>query len=152
MSLLLFDEEDVAAVTPTVVPRDPTTLANGARSLVFDPITRDLIDTADGWFLESTDSRTAVLFQLEARYAAWWADPTSGSRIRAIIAGDEPPTPLELRDETLRALQPLVDEQIISELAVALDEDEVKRTVVLISYRDRSSGHPVDLAYVPFGG
>lgn len=37
--------------------------AIGALELVFDPRTRDLIDAPDGWFVEGTDSRSAVL---------WW--------------------------------------------------------------------------------
>lgn len=127
-------------------------IANGAMSLVIDPITRDLIDSDDGWFVESTDSRTAVLFQLESTYLAWWADPATGSRLRALISGENPGGILEVRDETLRAMQPLVDDGIISEISVTDDVDEVKRPVILLNYRDRSSGQLVDLAYVPFGG
>lgn len=127
-------------------------LATGSLSLVIDPITRDLIDSADGWFVEGTDSRTMVLFQLESTYGAWWGDPTAGSRIRAIISGEDPGGAQELVDETLRALQPLVDDGIISDLFVRSDLDEAKRTVLLLTYRDRTSGRPVDLAYVPFGG
>jgi phage gp46-like protein len=127
-------------------------LANGALSLVIDPITRDLIDASDGWFVESTDSRTAVLWQLEATRGAWWADHTSGSRIRQVIRGDVPATELDLRDAVLSALQPLVADAIIAELAVALDVDENGRKVLLLNYTDRASGRSVDLAYVPFGG
>lgn len=129
-----------------------STFSTGALSLVIDPITRDLIDSDDGWFVESTDSRTAVLFQLECTYGAWWGDPTAGSKARAIIRGEEPANPQDLADETLRALQPLINDGIISELSVRTDTDEAKRAVVLINYRDRTSGRPVDLAYVPFGG
>lgn len=128
------------------------TLASGALSLVIDPITRDLVDSSDGWFVESSDSQTAVLFQLESTYAAWWGDPTSGSKVRAIVRGEEPATAQDLADETLRALQPLVDDGIISDLTVRNEVDEAKRTVVLINYRDRTSGRLVDMAYVPFGG
>lgn len=128
------------------------TLSTGALSLVIDPITRDLIDSSDGWFVESTDSRTIVLFQLECTYQAWWGDAKAGSRVRAIIRGEDPATPQDLSDEVLRALQPVVDEGIISDLVVRLDTDENKRVVVLITYRDRTSGRLVDLSYVPFGG
>lgn len=127
-------------------------LAQGALNLVIDPITRDLIDTDDGWFLESTDSRTTVLWQLEAAYQAWWGDSTSGSRVHAIIRGEEPATPEDVRDEALRALQELVADGIISDLAVVLDTDEAGRVALILNYRDRASGNLVDLAYVPFGG
>lgn len=128
------------------------TIATGALSLVIDPITRDLIDSADGWFVEATDSRTMVLFQLESTYAAWWGDPTAGSKIRSVIRGEDPGGAQDVVDETLRALQPLVVDGIISDLTVRTDVDEAKRAVILITYRDRTSGRPVDLAYVPFGG
>lgn len=141
-----------SAPPPTVAPSSIVNPATGSLDWVIDPITRDFIDASDGGFVAGTDSRTAVLFQLECIYRAWWGDAFSGSRVRAIIAGDEPATPNDLRDEALRALQPLVNDGIISDLVVALDVDENGRVVVLLNYRDRSSGNPVDLAYVPFGG
>lgn len=127
-------------------------MTTAALSFVFDPITRDLVDTADGWFTEATDSRAEVLWQLESTYLAWWGDPFSGSRLLAILRGDEPATPQDVVDETKRALQQLADDGIISELAVALDTDEGGRTTLILNYRDRSSGRLVDLAFVPFGG
>lgn len=133
----------------------PSDLA-GLLDVAFDPISRDLVDADDGGILETTDSRTAVIFQMEGELNAWWADPTQGSRIRAIISGvsgtgeDEPADVLMLADEVKRCLQPLVDESIIFDLVVALDTDESDRPVVLINYRDASTGHPVDLAFVPF--
>jgi len=126
--------------------------ATGALDLVFDPVTRDLIDAPDGGFVEGTDSRTAVLWQLESELGAWWGSPPDGSRIRAIVAGDEPATAIDLQDEALRALQALIDEGLISELHVALDTDDGGRVAIVLAYRDRSSGRLVDLAYVPFGG
>jgi hypothetical protein len=121
-------------------------------SLVIDPITRDLIDTPDGWFQEATDSRTEVMWQLESTLNTWWGDASSGSRVRSLISGEDPGDALAVRDEVLRALQPLVVDGIISELVVTNDVDESKRVVILINYRDRSSGSLVDLNYVPFLG
>ena len=40
--------------------------------LVIDPITRDFVDAPDGGWLEGTDARTQVLFQLESIFLAWW--------------------------------------------------------------------------------
>jgi hypothetical protein len=139
----------VATATSPIV--NPTT-GPGALELVFDPTTRDLIDAPDGWFVEGTDSRSAVLWQLESRYQAWWGSPFDGSRTAEILRGDDPATPQDLRDEVLRAMQALVSAGILSDLAVALDTDEAGRVVVILNYRDRASGRLVDLAYVPFGG
>lgn len=141
----------VPSVLAPTNPRPPEDTRTGL-SLVIDPITRDLIDADDGWFVESTDSRTAVLFQLESWFAAWWGDPPSGSRNHELLQRDERPTGDELRDEALRALQPMVAEGIISDLAVALDRDDNGGTVVALNYRDLASGRLVDLTYVPFGG
>jgi hypothetical protein len=120
--------------------------------LVIDPMTRDFVDAPDGGWLEGADSRTQVLFQLESIFLAWWGGPFDGTRIRVILAGDDPATATDLRDEVLRGMQALVDAGVISELAVALDTDEAGRVVIVLNYRDRSSGRLVDLAYVPFGG
>lgn len=136
------------ATSPLVNP----SAGPGALELVFDPVTRDLIDAPDGWFVEGTDSRSAVLWQLESHFQAWWGSPFDGSRIAAILRGDDPATPQDLRDEALRALQVLVSSGTISDLAVALDTDEAGRVVIVLNYRDRASGRLIDLAYVPFGG
>lgn len=127
-------------------------IATGALDLVFDPISEDLIDAPDGSFVESTDSRTAVLLQMESTFLAWWGDPFSGSRIAELLSGDEPGDINDVRDEALRVLQPLVTDGILSDLTVTLDVDEAGRNVVLLNYTDRAGGRPIDLAYVPFGG
>lgn len=127
-------------------------IANTALSFVIDPITRDLIETSDGWFQESTDSRTMVLWQLEATFATWWGDSTSGSRCKQLISGENPGDIVAVKDEALRALQLLVNDGIISQLSASTDVDETGRSVVVLNYYDASSGSFVDLAYVPFGG
>lgn len=126
----------------------------GLLDLAFDPLTRDCVDAADGSLVETTDSRSAVLFQMQADLNAWWADPTQGSRIRAMLSAErgdgEPVTVEDLVDEVKRCLQLLVDEGVIVDLVVKLDVDEAKRPVILMLYRDRSTGTPVDIAYIPF--
>jgi hypothetical protein len=122
----------------------------GLLDLAFDPLTHDLVDAADGAWVETTDSRTAVIFQMESELDTWWGDPTQGSRIAEIITGEDPGTIRDLVDEVKRCLQPLVAEGVISDLQVTLDTDFGGRPVILMLYRDRSTGHPIDLAYVPF--
>lgn len=122
----------------------------GLLDLAFDPLTRDLVDADDGGLVETTDSRTAVVWQMECRYDAWWGDATQGSRIRQLLRGEIPGDITDLVDEVKRCLQPLVNEGVITDLAVSLDEDEAKRPVILMLYRDRSTGSLVDIAYVPF--
>lgn len=132
----------------------PTTTINvfGFFDMQIDPATRDYIDTPDGAWAETEDSRTAVMLQLDCRYGQWAADPEAGSRIHAMLTSGEPVTPQMLVDEVMRALQLLVDDGIIADLEVAIaDEDDVRGYIELsISYTDRASGHVVDVAYSPF--
>ncbi len=127
----------------------------GNISFLVDPDSLDLMDTDDGWFVETADSRTIVMWQLEATFNAWWGDPASGSRIKAIMRGDDPATAQDLRNEILRALQPLVEDQFIAELGVALegyDEGAPHRPVILINYRDLAANMLVGLSATPLGG
>lgn len=137
--------------TGSAVASRPSDL-QGLLDLAFDPLSRDLVDSDDGAWVETTDSRTAVIFQMESKVNAWWADATQGSRIRQLLeSGDgDPVSVVELVDEVKRCLQDLVDDGIITDLSVSLNTDEANRPVILMMYRDRSTGHPVDLQYVPF--
>lgn len=150
---------------PSVAPpvNAPGSPASGAASspsdltglldVAFDPLTGDLIDTPDGGILETTDSRTAVTFQMECALNAWWGDPTQGSRLRILLGSDGPDTivdPIDVIDETKRCLQLLVDEGVITDLAVAQETDEYGRLAILMTYRDSSTGHPIDIAFSPF--
>lgn len=117
-----------------------------------DLATRDYIDDGAGGWLESENSRAAVLCQLECRYGEWPGDPDSGSRIGAMMESGDPVEPEALRDEALRCLQALVDAAIISDLVVELDQDQAGRPTLILNYRDRTTGNPVDVAYSPWGG
>lgn len=122
-----------------------------------DQVTLDYIDgTANGEDLgewhEDEDSRTAVRMILEIEYAKWWGNPLDGSRIKELLTRRRPATGEELRDETKRALQVLVDDGVITDLNVTLDKDESERTVLLLTYRERNTGRAIDLVYSPFGG
>jgi len=125
-----------------------------ATDIAIDFVTRRFITTSDGAWLETEDSRTAVLLQLEIEEGTSYGDPTSGSKLAALRRRQAPATLQEMSDETRRALQALVDAGIISDLVVVPqgERDETGRGVIIINYRDRTSGHPVDVAYAPWGG
>lgn len=144
-----------ASSGPSAPPSQTTTTPAGALFGLFDqeldPVTRDYIDVeGDGW-AETESSRTAVMLQLEIRYGEWFVDPEAGSRIPEMLESGDPVLPEELVDETRRALQLLVDDGIIADLAVGIGEydDEQSRIEIAISYTDRSSGHAVDLVFSP---
>jgi phage gp46-like protein len=122
----------------------------GLLDLVIDPVTLDFVDAPDGGLLETTDSRTAVLFQLRSLFNGWWGDPAQGSRLRALLRGGADPVELlDIVDECKRCLQPLIAQKIIAELDVSTDVDENQRPVILLNYRDLSSGGLIDISFVP---
>lgn len=120
--------------------------------LAIDPATRDLVDTDDGLWLETADSRSAVLWQISQRADEWWVDDGTGSRVQALLERERPCTADELVDETRRALQLLVDEQVIADLAVGLADEDLDRATITISYTDIASGRRIDQVVVPYGG
>lgn len=118
-----------------------------------DPKTRDFVDDDEGGWEEVEDSTTAVLVQLDSREGAWWGDPRAGSR-NAEILESEVPTIGALQDSSRRALQAMAGAGIISNVSVAItDEDTANGIAALeVRWRDRSTNRPADLAYSPLGG
>lgn len=124
-----------------------------ATDILIDPVTRDFVDTDDGAWEETEDSRTAVFCQVSAREGAWWGDPESGSR-NAEILESEVPTIEELLDSTKRALRKMGAAGVISDIfAAAQNADNARGYAELyLQWRDRASNRPADLAYAPLGG
>lgn len=127
----------------------------GFFDMEIDPESRDYIDTTDGEWSETEDSRTAVMMQLDIRYGEWHADPDAGSRINALVESGMLMSDagiLQLVDEARRALQVLVDDGIIADLTVDTGDIDfgAGRVELTILYTDRSSGHVVDVVYSPF--
>lgn len=134
-----------------------TIVAEGtALDFVFDPSTRDLIESDDGWFVESSDTRTPVLFELEDDFNTWWGEARRGSRLRQMLKSGEPLNPEDVRDELLRCMQLFVSEGMIEDLLVSIDEEDLgngkRRTVFVIDYTDRLSGTPQSATLIPMGG
>lgn len=117
-----------------------------------DQETRDYIDTDDGAWSETEDSRTAVMLQLEIEYGKCWWDPDAGSRLAELLTSGDPTDAATLAVEVRRALGVLVTEGIISDLIVEVGSEEVGAVELHLSYTDRASGSTVDGMYHPFGG
>jgi len=151
--------------TPAVISGSLSSIATGRSDLganldqLIDPLTLDYVDTDDGEWLETADSRTMVMCQIEMRLGEDFAAPDDGTRIKALLEDpDFIVTPAVVVAETRRALQVLVDAGIIGELDFGATEDthgnmivdEAGRFVLALSWRDLASGSPVDLVYSPF--
>jgi phage gp46-like protein len=111
--------------------------------LKFDPITGDLVpDGAGGW--ERTEhSDTAVWNQLTIHWERWWADPDIGSRLFERDEFTSDPAPL-VEAETRRALQLLVDENLIADVRVVAVESSAGRVDVRTLYRLVATGQDVE--------
>jgi hypothetical protein len=122
--------------------------------LHINPITGDYIKTANGEWEEIEDGRTAVFIMLELELGASAYDPQDGTRIAAARRSGDPITPELLLAETERAAGLLVRDGAITDLRVAVRDsagdllvDQRGGPVVSVSYRDQTTGSPVDLAF-----
>lgn len=124
-----------------------------AFDILIDPITRDFVETDEGDWEETDDSRTAVLCELESREDAWWGDPPAGSQNAAIMESDVP-TPEKLLDSNRRSLRKLVAAGLISDAHIVIEEHDTAAGAVtfFLQWVDRSSNRPADLSYSPLGG
>lgn len=129
-----------------------------------DPVTLDYVDTDDGEWLETADSRTLVMIMLEQKLGKDWAAPGDGTRVKDSLENTDgdPTTTAFVVAETQRAMAVLAADGIVSDVTVIGTEriggieraivDEAGRQVIKVSWRDLASGSPVDLVYTPFKG
>ena len=124
-----------------------------ATDIFIDPITRDFVDDGQGGWVETDDSSTAVLCQLESREAKWWGDARAGSQNAEILEGEVPMLD-DLVDSTKRAMRVLGSAGLVDSITVSkLNEDSARGYgEIYLTWRDRASNKPADLAYAPLGG
>lgn len=140
------------------------TQLGGLYDMYLDPVTRDYVDTDNGEWLETADSRTLVMCMLETRFGEDWAEPRDGTRIKASLENDDgdPTTTAFIVAETQRAMAVLAADGIVADVSVTGTEirggveqtlrDEAGRQAIRLSWRDLASGSPIDLVYTPFKG
>lgn len=125
-----------------------------ATDLVIDPKTLDFVDDGAGGWVESDDSRTPVLCELEAFEGKWWGDPNSGSRNHEIL-DSELPTIEQIVDSTKRSMRRLVAAGVVSDAYVRVNEGAADTArgfdSILLQWRDRATNRPADLVYSPLG-
>src|SRR5689334_15289264 len=97
-----------------------------ATDVFINPATRDFVDDGEGGWVETDDSSTAVLCQIESRENAWWGDSRAGSQNAEILEG-EVPTLDELVDSTKRALRVLGAAGLIDNITVAKQSEDSAR-------------------------
>lgn len=132
----------------------------GLYDQLVDPITYDFVDTDDGEWEETADSRSIVLCQLEIELGQSLDTPGDGTRIRAQLENEEgePVTTAFVETECRRALGVLEGLGLLGNVVVnGRDErglqliDESGRATIELSYLDLATGSPVDVVYRPLG-
>lgn len=133
-------------------PSSPGGPIAGAFDMLIDPVTLDYIDTDNGEWTETADSRSTVMIQVELELGASPFDPGDGTRLAALRRVGDPITPEIIKADVQRAVGLLATDGLISDLRVEVRDqdgdtlvDEAGRSMVALAWRDLASGSPVDV-------
>lgn len=138
-----------------------TTGVSGLLDQEVDPVTLDFIDTDDGEWAETADSRSIVLCQLEIELGKSIETPGDGTRIREQLENEdgEPVTTSFVESEIRRALSILENLGTLEGVQVSGRDssgdqlvDDAGRARFDLAYIDHATGSPVDIVYRPLGG
>lgn len=154
-SLILHWVAPAVAGAELVTAR-PSKLA-GFLDQYLDPITLDYVDTDDGEWLETPDSRTLVMIMIDMRLGRSYSAPTDGTRIAELLEQGDPVTPAIVVSEVTRAMTALAISGVLSNFSIRTTEtdgsllvDESGRFSPELSWIDLATGSPIDLVYTPF--
>lgn len=130
-----------------------TALLGGLLDQEIDPVTLDFLDTDDGAWSETADSRSIVMIMLDTRLGRSYSAPGDGTRIAEQLERGDPVTPEFVVAETTRAMRILEAAGVIANFSmVTTDENGALlvrdgRFSPELRYLDLASSSPVDLAY-----
>lgn len=163
-----FGEGGAIATSPVALSLRPVPTpraqSGALYDAVLDPITLDYIDGpdvdgTDGAWLETADSRTAMMIMLETWLGASYSAPRDGTKIGAMLASGDPVTPEIVAAECTRAAGELERAGMIEGFSIAIKDahgDYLSngdgRLTPILRWTDRATGTPVDLVYAPFTG
>lgn len=136
-----------------------TSLLSGLLDQEIDPATLDFIETDDGEFSETADSRSIVLCMLEMRLGKSYTAPNDGTRIAELLESGEPVRPATVVAEVTRAMKVLEKAGVLTNFSIQVLEadgktllvDEAGRFAPILRWTDLATGSPVDLAFTPEG-
>lgn len=124
-----------------------------------DPITLDYVDTDDGEWFETPDSRTLVMIAIETRLGKSYSASAEGTRTRDELESGRPVTPQFVQGEITRAMNQLERDGVISGFTMRVaDErgaflvDESGRFSPELRFVDLATASPVDLVYTSLAG
>lgn len=130
-----------------------TVLLGGLLDQLIDPITRDFVDTEDGAWAETADSRSIVWIMLDTWLGHSYSAPGDGTRIGEQLERGDPVTPEFVVAEVTRAMRILEQAGVLTGFTMRAFDDRGQPLVVdgrftpELRYTDLASGSPIDLAY-----
>lgn len=147
---------DTSASTSSAASR---TVLGGLLDQEIDPLTLDFIDTDDGEWSETPDSRSIVLCQLELELGQSYTAPGDGTDIARILRSGDPVTTAIVEAEIRRALAVLEGAGVIGSVRVNGRDrngeqlvDESGRPTFELKWIDLATGSPIEDVYKPLGG
>lgn len=126
----------------------------GLLDMEIDPVTLDYLDTEDGEWSETPDSRSIVLCQIELELGASIYSPGDGTRIKEMIRAGDPVTTAFVESELRRAMGLLEAAGVVGGVEVNGRDregkqltDETGRAVFELAWIDLATGSPVEDVY-----
>ena len=106
----------------------------------FDPETGDTVSDGKGSIVTTESAETQVMLQLRSKFAAWWGDPTAGSKLADLRSLDA--DPVVVQAEAIRTLNVLAARGVIDHVTAAAEEspDVTGRVSLTTTCRDTRTG------------
>lgn len=149
----------VGSPSPSAISSPTTrTALGGLFDQEIDPITLDYIDTDNGEWSETADSRSIVMCMIDLRLGQSYAYPNDGTRIAELLESGEPVTPAVVVAEITRVMAILEIAGVLTNFSIRATDDNGNtlvddgRFTPELRWTDLASGSPVDLAYSPVTG
>lgn len=141
------------AADPLVSGRLPL---GGLFDMYIDPITLDYVDTDDGEWLETPDSRSIMMCMIDLRLGRSYSAPGDGTRIAELLEAGDPVTPQVVVAECTRAATILAAAGVIAQFSMRTTDDRGEilvddkgRFTPQLAWIDLATGSPVDLVFTP---
>jgi hypothetical protein len=137
----------------------PASRLGGLLDQEIDPATLDFIDTDDGEWSETADSRSIVMIMIDTHLGKSYSAPGDGTRIAELLEAGEPVSTSVVVADVSRAMRILEADGVISGFSMRATDDDgdelldqkTGRFSPELRYTDLATGSPVDLVLSPQG-
>ena len=114
-----------------------------AWDFALDPVTGDTIPDGKGSIVTTESADTQVMLQFRSKFAAWWGDPTAGSKLADLRAMDA--DPVVVQAEATRTLNVLAARGVIDHVTASAEDvpGVPGRVSLLTTCRDTRTGRVI---------